>query len=163
MKILRQVLIDTIDQATADYDAQFARWNKALATWKQEQYDKWLADNTEGWRGVRDYLTKRLRDGRPVDYEEIENILGPAGRYQSSSVYGRCWRDPGAPASIKVDGEVIKPPTIIPGYSHALRKTLDAITDETVSDHQLRQIGFNNLEKLFQVAVQNGGHVGVQQ
>lgn len=163
MKILRQVLIDTIDRAIRDYNEQFAVWSEALEVWHQEQYDKWVADTNDKWRDVRDYLTKRTRDGRPIVYEEIEQMLGPGTSRYSRSLYDACWHRPSNPAKIVVDGKTLTPPAIIPGYSHALRLTLDAITDDVVSDHQLRNIGFNNLEKLFQVVVQNGGTVGVQQ
>jgi hypothetical protein len=163
MKILRQVLIDTIDQAEATFQDQDAVWKEALAWWRQEEYDKWLAQNTEKWRGLRDYLTKHLRDGRPIVHDEIQDMMGPSERYASSNLYSRCWNRPDSPGQISFGGYIVKPPRGLPAYSSGLKATLLAIADDTISDHQLKQLGFANLEQLFRVAVQNGATNGVTQ
>lgn len=141
---LIQILDGILDAKLADEQRYAAECEQARAAYKR----KWWGNRRPETRQLRDYLTKCLRNDEPPESEIVRTFRG-----RSDSNDSWWFTEAG-------DASVSKPAF---GYYRAdelkgLRELLKAHTGDTVTAHQLKELGTHSrdLEKLFRAAVTAG-------
>jgi hypothetical protein len=130
------------DQAAEVYD-------RSLAEYRTNYRHEWTANNLEGVKNLRDYLTKCLSKAIAPEQREAKRLFGNRDGYGDITFYS----EPSAPNGL------IKP--IMRRYDTyvALVSFLEAFEPDTISDSQLKACGFDDLAQLFRDATVSGGKV----
>jgi hypothetical protein len=144
----RQSLIDTIDQIFRDYDANCADYQAAEQRYHAAHLAEWLAEYKPKLKRLRDLLSENAKSKtKPLTSEEVNAIFG--------KTYIPTYSPPGS-TNFHFEGERYSPPFISqPGELRALRATLAALEDATITPNLLRTLGFKELGWVYRSAVNN--------
>lgn len=153
MKLSRQALLAALDTVESEYKTAQEKYEAQLKGWHVERRKKWDAEMLPRWKALRDALSDAIRNRQPISTELVDEAAGPNPRgYRTHVLSEIAWTaDPALP----YEANGVARPTEPSHQLDSLRLVLQAITDDEVSDHQLRSLGYRNLEWLFNAATVN--------
>lgn len=145
----RQALIAATKDAIANMEGELADFDQRVMEYKAKHRERWLADNREQVKRVRDRLTKMLNRGGVIRREDVGDITrllySEPSSYDIGKEVGYLRNDYKKIFVRKLDA-----------YRGVL-KLLEAMDGETLSVNQLKTIGLTKLGDLFRVAANTGG------
>lgn len=152
MKINKAKLLKAIDAAEATEKRKVADYEAAKGLYLSQLRAAWYRDELPRLQDLRDMLSTAIRRKWLVTSDMVHDALGVQGhQYYSGTL--PTWREPSV-NDFTFDGEryyKIAPQTA--RYA-ALRKTLEAIEDETVAPTALSSIGLKDIATLMRAAVE---------
>jgi hypothetical protein len=160
MRIRKDKMIAAIDQIVADADKRTAAYDKAAVTWEKERMKRWLQEEKPKWRELQKLISSKPSVNQVVTFDEVVAIFG-RGRYDDSiklTAYHPNLRPPN-PLELNDGRKFYKPTGIDLQQMHAMKKLLEAIEDDVVTDHALAKLGVKNVTPIFRAAVELGGLV----
>lgn len=142
MKMKRVLLIQAIDDALKAHEDDKARYVREVAEWQKERHGRWFVQSQPRWKALRDMLTQKMRHNQTITWTEVERAMG------SVHVRDHAWYKDKAPLN-----DAVKRVRQVDAVGlTALRRTLEAITDDEVSSAQLERLGFRKLYDVFRAA-----------
>lgn len=160
MKIRKQKMIEAIDKIVADYDKRTAAWDKATVQWQKERVAAWKRDEWPKWVKLRDLISGSTRTKGPVLDADVAAIFG-VNRYNERVNPPAYHPDlsPSGPIKLADGSTVSKPYGVDVVQMKAMRRLLEAVVDDVVTDTQLSKLGVKNVTTIFRAAAELGGLV----
>lgn len=152
MKINKAKLLKAIDAAEAAEKRKVADYEAAKGLYLSQLRAAWYRDDLPRLQDLRDMLSTAIRRKWLVTSDMVRDALGgPEHQYYSGAL--PVWRAPSV-GSFDLDGKRYF--KIVPQTARyaALRKTLEAIEDETVTPTALSSIGLKDIATLMRAAVE---------
>lgn len=142
MKMKRALLIQAIDDALKAHEGDKDRYAREVAEWQKDRRERWFDDDLPRWRALRDTITERIRHGEVLTSKEVQKIMG------TDWIGYLGW----TPEMEPRPNQVKRVRTVDTVGLTALRRTLESIADDEVSDAQLARLGFRKLYDVFRAA-----------
>jgi len=160
MRIRKDKMIKAIDGIIADHDKRKAAWEKGLVTWEKERRQRWLREEKPKFGRLSKLITDSLKGGGVLTHEQVKEIFG-VGRYDNIINLTPYQPDlmPNSPITLNSGQKLSKPTGVDIQQMQAMKKLLEAIEDDVVTDHALAKLGVKNVTPIFRAAVELGGLV----
>lgn len=144
MKMKRALLIQAINDALKAHEDDKARYAHEVKEWRKGRRANWLREDLPHLKALRDMLTQKIRHGETITHDQMKQAVNVRGWH---GIDDRAWndRDPNG-------NEVTRVIRVDVDGLTALRRTLEAITDDEVSSAQLERLGFRKLYDVFRAA-----------
>lgn len=164
MKIRKAKMIEAIDKILADHQQRTQAWEKAVEQWKRERLTAWKRDELPRFKKLQTLIAAKARGKEPITHDELLAIFPNPDRYYSDQPRIKGFHPDAEPqaGSVKLaNGTTVHKPTGVNIHQmSSMRKLLEAIEDDCVTDNQLSRLGVKDVTPIFRHAAELGGLVG---
>jgi hypothetical protein len=154
MRLTKAALLQVIDDAQQATDREIARYNEAREQYQAERHAVWVNEVLPLWGELSTMIEVWVQMEKPITQE----MVGKCFRDLPESLKGHydtlayC-KNSNLPSFTLNDGTAFKGKPVPDKRLDTLRRLLESIADEYVSTSALADLGFRNLEWLYQRAV----------
>ncbi|QIG58350.1 hypothetical protein SEA_SKOG_198 [Gordonia phage Skog] len=150
---LQSTITDAIERARQEQ----IEWDKNVDAAEAEYNRRWREIELPKLKPLRDLLTQRLKDKKPITRAEIEPFIFFPSAYSDDRPRGYLrpfnrGHYSGHNKTWKASHNYGPRPVLQIDAFETLRDFLEVVAEETVSTSQLANLGFRNMSKLFDAA-----------